>query len=665
MRFGAYETAEEIGRGGMAIVFRARGPRGETVALKVLAALEPEVLALFERETRLLATLRSNDGVVPILDSGSVGGRPYIVMPLLGGGTLRDRLDRRKKLERAEAVALVRRLAEALGRAHERGIVHRDVKPGNVLFDAEGNPFVADLGFAKHFTRDVPGASQSATVSATGTIAGTAGYMAPEQLQGASRIGPEADVFALGVILYECLEGEKPFPARGLVSYVESLRGVTPRLRGHPAWLARAVERALEKDPARRFTDGHAFARALADTEGPPLGRWAALGAAVALVATVIVALPWLRHREDRPGVPPPRAVEEPRADALAKLAEADLERYELRDAIARATSAIALDPRCALAWRVRGAARTIRGADDAAGLEDLETAFRLAPGDLLALAALAEAKRDPALIARVFAVNARLPVAFRARAGYRFLKGDLEGSLADLDEAVRMDPKDALALVARSGVHMKREEEAAALEDATRAIEVSRGALELAFITRATVHFSLRHDAASALPDLDRAIGIAPELIWVRQLRAHARFELDDLDGAGSDCTRIVELAPGTATGWLLRAKVFLRQKRVEDAVADLDRCIAIDAGNTEAFSLRARARFVQNDYEACRADSERALAISPDDAEGRLWRGMALERLGRPDEGLPDLERALRELSQEYPWLRDEVERLRAGKK
>jgi serine/threonine-protein kinase len=121
MRFGTYETEEEIGRGGMAVVFRARGPRGETVAVKVLAALEPEVLALFERETRLLATLRSNDGVVPILDSGSVGGRPYIVMPLLGGGTLRDRLDRKKKLERAEAVALARRLAEALGRAHELG----------------------------------------------------------------------------------------------------------------------------------------------------------------------------------------------------------------------------------------------------------------------------------------------------------------------------------------------------------------------------------------------------------------------------------------------------------------------------------------------------------------------------------------------------------------
>jgi tetratricopeptide (TPR) repeat protein len=539
------------------------------------------------------------------------------------------------------------------------------VKPGNVLFDAGGNPFVADLGFAKHFKRDVPGASQSATVSATGTIAGTPGYMAPEQLQGVSRIGPEADVFALGVILYECLEGEKPFPAHGLVSYVESLRSVTPRLRGHPAWLARAVERALEKDPVRRFTDGHALARALVDTEGPPLGRWAALGAAVALVATVIVAWPWLRHRDERLGVPPARAVKEPGADALAKLAQANLERYELRDAIAGATSAIALDARCALAWRVRGSARTFRGVDDVAGLADLETACRLAPEDLLALAALAEAKRDPALIARVFALNPRLPQAFRARASYRFMTGDLDGSLADLDEVVHMDPKDAFALVARSGVHMKREEDVAALEDATRAIGVSRGALELAFVTRATVHFNLRHDPASALPDLDRAIGIAPELVWVRQLRAHVRFEVDDLDGAASDCTRIVELAPGVASGWLLRAKVFLRQKRAEDAVADLDRCVAIDAANTEAFTLRARARFVQDDYEACRVDSERALAISPGDAEGRLWRGMALERLGRPDEALRDLEPALRELSEEYPWLRGEVETLRAGKK
>src|SRR4029077_14975920 len=123
------------------------------VAIKLFhATSDPDALAAFEREKRLLATLGEAQGFVPVIDSGELAGRPYVVMPLLPGGTLRERLAR-GRLEPRDAIELVSRLAGAIGQAHERGIVHRDLKPENVLFDAVGRALIADLGLAKHFRR--------------------------------------------------------------------------------------------------------------------------------------------------------------------------------------------------------------------------------------------------------------------------------------------------------------------------------------------------------------------------------------------------------------------------------------------------------------------------------------------------------------------------------
>src|SRR5262249_13501635 len=140
MDVGGYEVTSELGRGGMGVVLRARSPDGKDVALKVLHAADSKsALARFERERRLLATLGEEGGFVPLLDAGDSPRGPFIVMPLLPGGTLRDRLER-GPLAVEDAVALFVALASALGRAHALGIVHRDLKPENVLFTAEGRP---------------------------------------------------------------------------------------------------------------------------------------------------------------------------------------------------------------------------------------------------------------------------------------------------------------------------------------------------------------------------------------------------------------------------------------------------------------------------------------------------------------------------------------------
>jgi serine/threonine-protein kinase len=322
MDFGPYQVTGEIGRGGMGAVFRGRAPDGRDVAIKLLLATNARAgVERFDRERRLLSSLGESSGFVPLLDAGSGGSGPYLVMPFVSGGTLRDRL-RTGPLPTDEAVTLVRAIAESVGRAHARGIVHRDLKPENVLFTADGRPLVADLGLAKHFDPDAPGASGSHALSKTGDFRGTIGYMAPEQMGKAKDAAPPADVFALGAILYECVAGVPAFTGDGVhVVLARVANGkYTPLARatpGTPAWLSGVVARALDPDPARRFRDGAEIAEALA--RGPSLAiarprALVALAVVAALVAGSAIAVAF--HRASRAPVVPPAPAPTPVAPA-------------------------------------------------------------------------------------------------------------------------------------------------------------------------------------------------------------------------------------------------------------------------------------------------------------------------------------------------------------
>ncbi|HZU96497.1 MAG TPA: serine/threonine-protein kinase, partial [Planctomycetota bacterium] len=212
MLLGRHEITGTLGRGGSGVVYRARSPEGRDLAIKVLIGRSNEARARFEREKRILASL--GEGFVPLLETGEAREGPFIVMPLLTGGTLRTKLER-GPLPPDEVRALGLRLAEALGRAHAAGIVHRDVKPENVLFTEGGEPLIADLGLAKHFERSA--ATASVSLSYEGELRGTAGYMAPEQATNAKEADPRADVFALCAVLYEALTGEPAFKASSLI----------------------------------------------------------------------------------------------------------------------------------------------------------------------------------------------------------------------------------------------------------------------------------------------------------------------------------------------------------------------------------------------------------------------------------------------------------------
>jgi serine/threonine protein kinase len=268
---GAYEVLEEIGRGGCGIVYKARQPgTGRIVALKRLRAgalAGRSELLRFRREAQALARL-IHPHIVQVFDVGEQDAEPYLAMEYISGEPLSRRL-RQGLLPPEAAARLVEQLAHAVAAAHACGIVHRDLKPANVLLALSdgadpslGCPKIVDFGLAK-------GAALDAGETCTGTLIGTPAYMAPEQVDGpADTVGPAADVYGLGAILYECLTGRPPFSG---ATYLETLDLVrrqepAPPRRERPLIL-RTLEsvclKCLEKDPRRRYATAQALARDL------------------------------------------------------------------------------------------------------------------------------------------------------------------------------------------------------------------------------------------------------------------------------------------------------------------------------------------------------------------------------------------------------------------
>ncbi len=267
---GRYTIERELGRGGMATVYRARDLRHDrAVALKVL---HPELGASkggerFAREIRVLAGLQ-HPHILPLFDSGEHEGAVFYVVPCVDGESLRRRIEREGQLPLEEAVRITCEVADALDHAHRRGIIHRDIKPENVLLD-EGRAIVADFGVARAVTR---AAGESQTTA--GMVVGTPAYMSPEQASGDDELDGRSDQYSLACVLYEMLAGTPPFS--GTTPRATIARRFTeppPSLRADrdvPEGLDRAVRRALSPVPADRFPDVHTFAKALEAAQSPP-----------------------------------------------------------------------------------------------------------------------------------------------------------------------------------------------------------------------------------------------------------------------------------------------------------------------------------------------------------------------------------------------------------
>ena len=263
-RLGDYVISGVLGKGGMAAVYRARQQSVQRdVAIKVIKpdltqSLNPEeFLARFRREAQTIANL-SHPHILKLFDYGQAGEMLYLVMELLSGGTLADRL-KGGRLNLTAAAKLLDQVAGGLDYAHKRGIVHRDLKPQNVLFDEEGNAFLSDFGIAKLL-------NEGTKLTGTGTALGTPAYMPPEQWQNRA-LDARADVYALGVLLFEALTGQMPFnadtPFQMMYAHVNerprSLRGMVGTI---PESIEAVILKALNKEREDRFQSAGAFAEA-------------------------------------------------------------------------------------------------------------------------------------------------------------------------------------------------------------------------------------------------------------------------------------------------------------------------------------------------------------------------------------------------------------------
>ncbi len=535
MRVGAYEVQGELGRGGFAVVYEARSPRGERVAVKLLRSRDPDDAARFEREAALQGQLGLEDGFVPLLDRGVAPEGPFTVMPFLEGGTLKQRLAR-GPLPVAEAIGLVRALAGAMARAHGRGILHRDLKPDNVLLDARGMPFIADLGLGKL-------ASSAQALTRTGEFFGTVGYMAPEQVDGSRDVKPAADVFSLGVIAFECLAGQTPFAASSLIAYAESVRSGPPALRSIredvPAWLERVVSHALDQDPKRRPADGAALLSALA----PP--RSSRLPMALAGLA-LVVAL-----------------------GAGAALAQAKLGASDPRSS--------ASDPTAPPSVANQGTAGP--GLRDPIELEiekDAELGKKNPPAARSALHALAVKHQGLASIWSALCaleIRDRHPLEARAAADHvvelergsarsLVLRAGAEGNLhayrAELEDAtlaLRLDPENADAFALRAQAWEARGKRGEGISDARAALERAPGnALADFFLVKMLAD---REKQSEALAVAEKGVLAAPgeALTWFA--RAFARQSLWDVAGARADTAKGLALVPDSAEASLLEVLI------------------------------------------------------------------------------------------------------------
>jgi serine/threonine-protein kinase len=290
---GRYTLDARIGSGGMSTVYRAVDETLQrAVAVKLLnreVAGDEDQLARFRREARAVAQL-SHPNVVGVIDAGEDDGRPYIVFEYVDGETLKDRIRRGGQLPTAEAVAYAIEIARALGAAHTQHIVHRDVKPQNVLIDPEGTAKVTDFGIARTLEED--------GLTADGRVLGTTDYVSPEQALGQPVTG-QSDLYSLGIVLYEMLTGDVPFAGENQVAVaMKHVREPLPDVRSKRPEVSAALAAVIDAATAKRVEDRYASdAELISDLEDVLAIETARAGSAGGEVTTVLKTLPAAKRR--------------------------------------------------------------------------------------------------------------------------------------------------------------------------------------------------------------------------------------------------------------------------------------------------------------------------------------------------------------------------------
>ncbi|MCO5172221.1 MAG: protein kinase [Planctomycetes bacterium] len=644
-RIGGYRVLRELGRGGMGVVYLAESlALRRQVALKVLTAGgDVEAVERFQLEARAVARLK-HPNVVGVHEVGRDGPRWFLAMDLVDGESLRARVQRDGPLAPEDAARLLEPIARALHHAHCAGLLHRDVKPHNVLVARDGTPLLADFGLAKDVGAD--------GVTVTGEVMGTPAYMAPEQAcADHARVDRRADVYALGATLYEALAGRPPFVGASAINVLRQVIEDPPvppsRLRpGLPRDLETICLTCLEKAPGARYDT----AGALADD----LSRW--LRHEPVSVRPPGLAGRALRWARRRPGVAAAAALAllavlgaSSAAVRLDRARRADVARRAAEAARAEADATSAREPLVRLAATQRALEAARRWRAEAPGSGDAEEALvraALAAGEaarlipvywaaLQAYEAAAEVRPDPEVTRSVVACR------LLSEADGSRLAAQRDLALERCDEALAIRPGWSDAHLLRAQINTDNDP-VAAQADYDRALALDPD-LAQALYGRASVR-QLLGDHAAARRDLDRVIALRPSETSSRLSRASVSIHLGDLDGAREDVERALDLRPGSALALAFRARIRAATGDLPGAVADAE--AAVDGAREHRLAWRALATARERLLGPAAALEawEQAVRLDPDKPEIRRARAEARQAAGDLRGVLEDLDEVLR---------------------
>ncbi len=623
---GHYTITGELGRGGMGVVYKAYDRvLKRNVAVKMI--LDPtragrSLVERFRAEASAVARLH-DPRIISIFEVGEHEEKPYIVMELVDGVNLEQLLQEGALSERRIAEVL-RDTALALQHAHENGIIHRDVKPENVLVDRAGGAHLMDFGLAQDL-------AATTRLTVAGQILGTPAYMAPEQASGTGEvIGPRADVYALGAVLYRALAGRPPFEGSAIQELIYRVLTEEPKppraIRpGVPPDLETIALRCLTKEQGRRYDSAAAVAEELRRfLDGEPLvarpvgsferllrrarrNRRAVVGAAVLALAATAGVL-WLRARHEEELAREKAQLAEKnellrKAQATASIEEGErlLAAHSLDAAIACATSAIELDPGRGDAWSLRGSAYFEKGDPDHA-LADSEKAIEVAPSHArgwLGRASVRSNRRETAgAIAdatKAIDLDPKNPRAWHARAAAKFNSGDIDGGIEDASHEILLDPKEAEAWEVRAECFFNKGDYERAIADASESIRLAPKYAH-AWYTRAAAR-ATSGDLERALQDANQAVRLAPTLPEAWTVRMITKARMGDDEGAIADATKTIELAPKRAQAWLIRAASHENRGEDAEAVKDFERYLELEPTGRNADSVRETLKRLKKD--------------------------------------------------------------------
>jgi serine/threonine-protein kinase len=639
-----YRLEREIGRGGMAVVYLADDVRHHRkVAIKFL---QPEVAqvvgsARFLREIEIAAQL-THPHIVPLYDSGEMDGRLYYVMPYLGGESLRDRLQRERQLPLADALAIARQVASALEYAHARGVVHRDVKPENILL-YEGEALVLDFGIARALS-----AAQATRITGTGLVVGTPEYMSPEQALDET-IDARSDQYSLACVLYEMLAGEAPYAgptphsllAKRLVDPVPSVR----RLRGTvPPVVDRALSRALAKVPADRFPSVGAFGAEVAAAMATPASG---IVAAERAPAPSVAVLPFRNLSTDPEN--------EFFADGITEDVIAHLSKIRALRVISR-TSVMQFKQRAQSMHEIGatlGAATLLDGS------------VRRAGGRVRIVAQLVDADSDRQLWAETY--DRQLTDIFEIQTDVALhIASALEAELSP-EEQSRVQRKATEDLVAyQLYLHGQQWMSKYTKEALARAIDLYQRALErdpsfglaaanagLCYIEMAEQGFMPPEDAfARAEEHVEHALRVWPDLSAAHMCAAYLRMTRDyEWAEAEREFRLALELAPNDAEACDLFGRMCAGIARFDESLALLRRAQELDplAHQNDITTTLLRA----GRYEEAVERAATAVEINSVNPRTRATLGWAEFLRGRVREGIATMEHAVSLAPDSTLWL------------